>query len=205
MTADGTVSFPSVPRDRLDRRGWVLEDESVDGPFRLSGHAVARATRRFVDGATREAVRERVGVEYPWRRFDAAALALEPPLPPAADRSFLLPTIRAKTVDRFRTELQQRGFVDVRRSRTERIAVESGNRIPLARFRAVFETDTPNVAVPVVAWVGVWDGDGFRVGGGAYPTRPLGDLFAIEAPQPILAREPEDCRRELFELIGAIA
>ncbi len=204
MTADADVPFPTVPRERLERGGWALADESVETLFRLPGLSVHGATCRFRDARTAEATREFVDVDTYWRFFAATALSLDPGLPPAASRTFLLPTVRAKAVESFRSALRERGLTDVRRSRTERIALASDERVPVTGFRATFANRSPRVTVPVVAWVGVWHADGFRVGSGAYPARPLGDVLGVEDPPPVLARDAADYRDELFDLLAAV-
>lgn len=204
MTGDASVSFPSVPRHRLEREGWELFDESVETVFRLPGLSVVGGTRLFRDAATARAARDAAGVDAVWRFFFATALTFDPSLPESAARRLLSPTVRARATERFGSDLRDRGLSGVRRTGAERVRVAAGGRVSLARFRAALDPDGTDATVPVTAWIGVWHADGFRVAAGAYPDRRVADALALADPPAVLARDPAEYRAELFELIAAV-
>ena len=205
MTGSESVSFPTVPRDRLDAGGWVQSEKNAETVFQLPGVSVRGATLQFRDDATSTATTENADVEATWRFFFATALSFDPEVPPTASRAFLLPVVRARAIDRFQSTLQDSGLTDVDRVRTERRRIGFGKRVPLSRFEAALEFETSAVTVPLAGWLGAWYDDGFLVSGGAYPERPIGPLLGLDDPPPVLRREASTYRRELLELMGGVS
>lgn len=205
MTGDESISFPTVPEDRLEANGWVPAAKTVETVFELPGMSVRGATLQFRDDATSTAIAERTDVDETWRFFFATALSFEPELPPAASQAFLLPMVRARATERFRSTLRDSGLTDVERVRTERRRIGFGKRVPLSRFEAALKLETPDVTVPLAGWLGAWYDDGFLVSGGAYPERPMGSVLGLDDPSPLLRRDAATYRRELLELMGAVS
>ncbi|WP_143117719.1 hypothetical protein [Halomicrobium zhouii] len=194
-----------MPRDRLDAGGWVQSGKTVETVFELPGVSVRGATLQYRDDATSTAIAETAAVEATWRFFFATALSFEPEVPPTASRAFLLPVVRARATDRFRSTLQESGLTDVERVRTERRRIGYEKRVPLSRFEAALELETPAVTVPLGGWLGVWYDDGFLVSGGAYPERPIGAVLGLDDPPPVLQRDVVTYRRELLELMRDVS
>jgi hypothetical protein len=104
---------------------------------------------------------------------------------------------------KFRKRLENRGVTDVKRSRTERVRVRSGNRARLTRYDG---TDPIlDGGLPVTGWVGIWnDGTDFFVVTGGYPGVPLDDAFGLENAEG-LSRSPNEAQTELLNLLREVS
>jgi hypothetical protein len=193
MAAERPTSAPDVPTDRLDDGGWKLADETTDTVFELSTARVEGHTKLYEDAGLRERIRERTGVDRPWRFFFATALEFHPPLASGL-APLVTPTIVTESRRSFADDLRERGFSAVDRGRTQTIRVD-GSRARLTNFRATYplDADGETVDLQVAGWIAVWNGDGFRLAGGAYPES--GFKAVEEAGNAIAYRE------ELLELI----
>ncbi|MFB6073879.1 MAG: hypothetical protein ABEJ89_02575 [Haloarculaceae archaeon] len=198
------VTFPAVPTDRLESGGWVERDRQVETVFRLPTARVRGATLVFDDERSREALREATGLDRQVRFFFATRLHFEPPLPSGVGAAMILPSVRSASRDNFAAALRDRGLVDVSRERTERVRVNSGDRARLTRYGARLPLEG-GAETPVTGWVGAWHGDGFRVAGGAYPTRPLAETLELADPPAALARDGAAYREELLDLLRSVS
>ncbi|QGA83567.1 hypothetical protein [Halomicrobium sp. LC1Hm] len=196
--------FPSVPEQRLVDGDWTRTDETVETVFQLPGTRVEGATVLYGDERTRRAAAEYGGRDQRWRFFFATKLTFTPSLSPGIGPAMILPTVRSEANRTFKSELRDRGFESIGRGRTERVRVASGDRAKLTQYRAELPLSEPDATLPITGWVGVWHGDGFRIGAGAYPARPVADILGIDEPPAVLTRTPERYRNELIELIRAI-
>ena len=197
--------FPSVPETALDDGGWVCTDETVETVFQLPGTKVEGATLVYGDERAREAAQEYGGLDQRWRFFFATKLSFSPPLSPGVGPAMILPSVRSEANRTFKSELRDRGFESISRGRRERIRVDSGDRAKLTQYRATLPLDDHDTTLPITGWVGVWHGDGFRIGAGAYPEQPIAEILDIEAPPEILTKTSRAYRDELLDLIRAVA
>ncbi|MFB6309029.1 MAG: hypothetical protein ABEH35_06840 [Haloarculaceae archaeon] len=201
-------AFPTVPETDLADGGWNETDATVETVFQLPTASVEGATLVYDDERTRGAVREAAGIEFQWRFFFATRLTFRPPLPPGIGTAMVLPTVRSEARQAFADRLRDRGFTDIDRGARERFRVASGERARATKYRATLEPgeiggglDTP---LPVEGWVAVWNADGVRIAGGAYPARPLADVLAVsDGPAP-LDRTAGEYREELLGLIKEV-
>ncbi|PSP93694.1 hypothetical protein BRC91_08875 [Halobacteriales archaeon QS_4_62_28] len=196
--------FPSVPEDELTAGGWTCTDETVDTVFQLPGTSVEGATVVYGDERARAAAEEAVGIDQRWRFFFATSLTFTPPLSPGIGPAMILPSVRSEANQTFKTELRDRGFESISRGRSERVRVDSGDRATLKQYRAHLPLEAGNGTLPVTGWVGVWHGDGFRIGAGAYPERPITEILDIENASDALTRSSREYRDELLDLIRSI-
>ena len=199
MSTDRTTTVPVVPTERLEADGWKLADESTETVFELPTARVEGHTKLYEDAALRDRIRDRTGVDQTWRFFFATALEFHPPLAPG-----LAPLVRSSVVTEsrrsFADDLRERGFTAVDRGRTQTIRID-GNRARLTTFRATYpldaaDTDDGPVDLQVAGWLAVWNGDGFRLAGGAYPEA---GFQAVEE-----AGNASAYREELLNLVRAV-
>ncbi|WP_255197033.1 hypothetical protein [Halorarius litoreus] len=169
MSTDRTAAAPVVPTERLDSGGWELQEETTDTVFQLPTVTVEGHTLLYEDAALRERVHERTGVDQTWRFFFATALTFSPPLAPGL-APLVKSTVASEAQRTFAKDLRERGFSEVDRGRSQTIRID-GDRARLSNFRAIYplETDGRTVDLQVAGWLAVWNGDGFRLAGGAYP------------------------------------
>ena len=197
--------FPEVPEDRLASGGWTRTDETVETVFELPGTRVEGATLLYGDERTREAAAEHGDVDQRWRFFFATKLTFTPSLAPGVGPAMILPTVRSEANRTFESELRDRGFQSISRGRTERVRVDSGDRAKLTQYRAELPMAEADARLPVTGWVGVWHGDGFRIGAGAYPEESVAEILGIDDPPEVLTRPPRAYRDGLLDLIRAVA
>jgi hypothetical protein len=196
--------FPTVPEERLESGGWRRSDETVETVFQLPGTRVEGATVLYGDERTSEAAVEYGGLDQRWRFFFATKLTFTPSLSSGIGPAMILPTVRSEANRTFKSELRDRGFESISRGRTERVRVDSGDRAKLTQYQAELPMADVDATLPVTGWVGVWHGDGFRIGAGAYPEKSVAEILDIDDPPEILTRPPRAYRDELLDLIRAI-
>ncbi|ACV49291.1 MULTISPECIES: hypothetical protein [Halomicrobium] len=196
--------YPSVPERRLEDGGWTRTDATVETVFQLPGTRVEGATLLYGDERTRRAAAEHGGLDQRWRFFFATKLTFTPSLSPGIGPAMILPTVRSEANRTFKSELRDRGFESIGRGRTERVRVASGERAKLTQFRAELPMSGLDATLPIAGWVGVWHGDGFRIGAGAYPARPVAEILETDDPPEVLTRTRQQYRDELLDLIRAI-
>ena len=196
--------FPTVPEERLESGGWTRTDETVETVFQLPGTRVEGATVVYGDERTREAAAEYGELDHRWRFFFATKLTFTPSLSPGIGPAMILPTVRSEANRTFKSKLRDRGFESITRGRTERVRVDSGDRAKLTQYQAELPMEAADATLSITGWVGVWHGDGFRIGAGAYPDQSVGAVLDIDDPPEILARPPRAYRDELIALIRAI-
>jgi hypothetical protein len=185
--------FPSVPDEELTAGGWTRTDETVETVFQLPGTSVEGATVVYGDERARAAAEEAVGIDQRWRFFFATSLTFTPALSPGIGPAMILPSVRSEANRTFKRELRDRGFESISRGRSERVRVDSGDRAKLKQYRARLPLGGTDATLPVTGWVGVWHGDGFRIGAGAYPERPVAEILDIEDPPAVLERAATNC------------
>jgi hypothetical protein len=195
----GTPEYPSVPSEKLT--DWELVEEGTETVFKLPAARVVGATRQYEDEQMRRAVREATDgtIDHKFRFFAATKLGFDPMLPPGTLPSMILPTMQSEARKKFKRRLENRGVTDIRRARTERMRVRSGNRARLTRYDG---TDpVVDGGLPVTGWVGVWnDGTDFYVVTGGYPGVPLADALGVDNGRS-LDRTPNEAQTELFDLL----
>jgi len=196
--------FPVVPEERLAAGGWTRTDETVETVFQLPGTSVEGATLLYGDEQAREAAEEYGGLDQRWRFFFATKLTFSPPLSPGIGPAMILPSVRSEANRTFKSELRDRGFESISRGRRERVRTDSGDRVRLTQYRAELPMRDGSVTLPIAGWVGVWHGDGFRIGAGAYPERPIAEILGIDDPPEPLTKPSAEYRDELLDLIRAI-
>ena len=206
MAGDSSRQMPSVPASRLD--GWTRTDASSETVFSLPTAKVVGHTVVYEDSALRGAVREATdgAVDRTWRFFFATRLSFTPPLPPGVGPMAVLSTVRSKAESEFADILAERGFRDVSSGGQQRLRVDSGDRARLRNFSATLDAPCPDGTtreLPLEGWLAVWTTGGeFRLAGGAYPTRPLGDALDIDLPA--VPSEPGAFRDDLIGLIRGV-
>jgi len=201
--SDGRL--PAVPDSRLD--GWTRTEAYSETVFELSAVSVDGHTVLYEDDRLRTAVREATGVDRMWRFFFATRLEFSPSLPPGVGPMAVFSTVASQSDDRFVDILDDRGFRSVSRGRRERVRVETGDRARLRRYNAALtvETDDDRIDLPTAGLLAVWTVDGeFRLAGGAYPSRPLADVLAVEDAEGDIAAGEERFREDLLGLIRAV-
>jgi hypothetical protein len=205
------VPPPRVPSEYVD--GWERVESSVERLFGVEGADVRGHTVVYEDRTLRTAVREAAGgcVDRTWRFVFATRLGFRPPLPPGA-RPVILPAVRRQATHAFRDDLRDRGVAPVEVGRRDRVRTDSGER---RRVRQVTGSVTTSAGtVPVEGWVGVSDGDGLHVAGGAYPGRSLADVLDVavgegaasgtRANRALLRRDPAADREHLLGFVTAV-
>lgn len=208
---------PTVPTDRLATDGWTEVDREHRTRFELPTMRVVGHTVVYEDARLREAVRERIGLDRPWRFFFATRLEFVPPLAPGIGPAMVRPTVVTEARREFADDLRNRGFTDVRRGKRQRVRVETGDRADLTKFGARYRIDPADVEapndgtnganrvrdLPVAGWIAVWVRRGeFRLAGGVYPETGLDDAFDVDDDR--LDLDPGAARDALLELIRAV-
>jgi hypothetical protein len=182
------------PVDRLAADGWVLTESSTETLFSLPAATVEGHTRLYADPDLRERVREGGGPDHVWRFFFATAVEFDPSLSPGLG-PMVKPSVVTESARRFERDLRERGFEDLDRGRRQNVRVRSGERARLTGVSASYPLDGETVAVR--GYIAVWQDDGFRLAGGAYPESGLEGFLG----------EPVDAagyRNELLELVRAV-
>ncbi|WP_255150736.1 hypothetical protein [Halorarius halobius] len=196
MSPDRSADAPTVPSDRLEQGGWELRDDLVETVFQLPTATVTGHTLLYEDSGLREQVREATGLDRPWRFFFATALAFQPSLAPGI-APLISSTVAREARKEFATDLEERGFRNVERGRTERVRID-GNRARLTTYRATYpvEADDAETELQVTGHLAVWNGDGYRLAGGVYPEAGLDDVTdGVDASA---------YREELLDLIRSV-
>lgn len=185
--------LPTVPADRLDAGGWMLDEHTTETVFSLPTTRIEGHTALYQQPEIRDRIREQFACDLPWRFFFATRLTFNPPLSPGIGPLSLFPTVLASARKEFVADLRDRGFEDIDRGRTQRARTESGDRLRLTKYTARFEAS--EIVAGIEAWFGVWIHDGeFRLAGGAYPTSGLSGVDL----------DPSNYRAELLGLIRAV-
>jgi hypothetical protein len=190
-------SPPALPADRL--AGWRQVADTTERPFEAGPVAVTARTLVYEDARLGETVRDRTGVDGPWRFFFASRLAIRPATSPsAALRRLVVEGARRGFVER----LRDRGFEAP--SEAERRTIRVGDAdASLTGYDAACRFGP--LRLSVAGWLAVWSTDGrYLVAGGAYPTAVVDD----EADGDLAASlsdvvEPDRFRQELFSLLRA--
>ena len=182
------------PLARLERGGWTLSEETTETLFSLPTARVEGHTRLYEDPALREAIHEAGGPDHVWRFFFATAVTFVPPLGPGVG-PMIRPTVVSEAKRRFADDLRDRGFEDVRKGSTQSYRVESG-KARITPFGASYPVEGGDIGVR--GYLAVWQDDGFRLAGGAYPES---GLAAILGERPAGA---DSYREELLALIRSV-
>jgi hypothetical protein len=189
------VSFPDLP-DLGEE--WSLVERERETLFALPTSRVRGYTVVYEDGPLREAVtREAPEAEdHPWRFLFATRLEFVPPLAPGIGPASMYPTVLSEARRSFARDLAERGFIDVDRSRGERMRTRTGTRARLSKYTARLPVEFADESIPVEAWLAVFVvGSEFRLAGGAFPTSlPV----AVEVDR-------SRYRNELLDLIRNVA
>jgi hypothetical protein len=117
----------------------------------------------------------------------------------------MYPTVATEAADAFVERLADRGFEDVRRARSERVRVDTGERARLRKYTARFDPGGDRPELDVEGWTALWVRNGeFLLAGGAYPTRGLAELLdgVPEERRPDVS--PSSFRNELLALIRSV-
>jgi hypothetical protein len=212
------VMMPSVPEERLAAGGWTLVEETSETRFELPTMRVVAHTRLYEDAELREAVRDRVGIDRPWRFFFATRLAFRPSLAPGIGPAMVYSTVSSEAKREFAADLAERGFKDVSRGRNQRMRTETGDRASLTKYDASYRLDPAGGdstgersgtgsgdrrTIPVTGWLAIWiHENAFRLAGGAYPERSLAGVLDVADERLDSGRETY--REELLDLIRAV-
>lgn len=200
--------MPSVPEEQLAEGGWSPVEETTEVMFEIAAVRVEGHTLLYDDATLREAITAAAdGLDGPWRFFFATRLAFVPPLSPGVGPAMLLGTVTSEARRSFAADLEDRRFRSVERRRTERTRTDTGDRVRLTNYTAEYTVVRPGgdqYELALDGWLGVWVHEGgFRIAGGAYPTRGFDALLAgigADASAPP-ARE---YREELLDLITGV-
>jgi hypothetical protein len=208
------VPPPRVPSEDVD--GWDRVETSVERLFGVDGADVRGHTVVYEDRQLRRAAREAAGgcADRTWRFVFATRLDFRPPLPPGAE-PVILPAVRQRATRAFRDDLRDRGVAAVEVGRRERLRTDSGERRRIRQVTGSVRTSAGTV--PVEGWVGVSDGDGLHVAGGAYPGRSLADALDVavgagadtgsdgeQGDRALLRRDPGAHREHLLGFVIAV-
>jgi hypothetical protein len=199
--------MPTVA-ESLVADGWALSEQTSETVFKLSAASITGHTRVYEDERLRTVVREATDGELDrtWRFFFAMRLSFSPSLPPGVGPMAVFGTVASEADKTFVSDLQERGFRDVSKSRRERIRVDSSDRARLRTYSATVDVDIPGEGVrplDTAGFMAVWTTDGsFRLAGGAYPRTPLDEFLDVEDER--LATDPQGFREELLDLIRGV-
>lgn len=202
--------WPTVPEAVLERGGWALYERREEVLFRSPTARIDGYTLVYEAEPLRAAVREATdgALDRPWRFVFVTGLAFTPPLVPGVGPATWLPTIRTEARRAFAADLEERGFVDVTRSRGTSFVAVSGDRLRPDRFTAthlVEREGRERTPVRVEAWLTVRArSDRFRLAGGAYPARGFGAVFDDEERAALPSLDGERFRSELFGLLRRV-
>lgn len=223
--ADG---YPEVATAELEANGWARRVRSESEVFRTptaaiightvlyddadlrtalsdAGHASLLAGEQSEDGERMIDTGETDGGL--WRFFFATALSFRPPLAPGIGPASMRPTVVSEARRSFVSDLEARGFEDVERGRSQRVRTETRDRARLQKVTATypFGSDAPVAALDVEGWIAVWATSGsFRIAGGAYPIRGLGELLAERPAEERPETDPTAYRNELLDLLRSV-
>jgi hypothetical protein len=226
-----SVMMPSVPEERLTAGGWTLAEETSETRFELPTMRVVAHTRLYEDAELREAARDRLRTDRPWRFFFATRLEFRPPLAPGIGPAMVRPTVSMEAKREFAADLERRDFEDVSRGRDQRMRTATGDRASLTKYDASYRLDPANGAnstdemnetnetsetnegsgtgrddrghLPVTGWLAIWTHENaFRLAGGAYPERSFADVLGVADDRLDSGREAY--REELLTLIRAV-
>ncbi|MFC7226160.1 hypothetical protein N0B31_01990 [Salinirubellus salinus] len=182
------------PRDRLERGGWTLSEDTTETLFSLPTARVEGHTRLYEDPELREAIREAGGPDHVWRFFFATDVTFEPPLGPGVG-PMIQPSVTSEAKRRFADDLRDRGFEDVKKGSTQSYRVD-GSRARITPFGARYPVEGGEIGIR--GYLAVWRDGGFRLAGGAYPDS---GLEAVLGETPAGA---EAYRDELLALIRSV-
>jgi hypothetical protein len=196
-----TVGRAGEPLDRLEAGGWELDAETTETLFSLPTATVEGHTCLYEDPTLRAAVREAGGPDHVWRFFFATAVEFSPSLSPGM-APIIKPSVVTESARRFEKDLRERGFRNVTRGSRQNVRVQSGERARLTDFKGSYplSSGTEDRSVAVRGYLAVWEDDGFRLAGGAYPESGLMDLLAGSDVTP----DGNRYREELLTLIRAV-
>lgn len=190
---------PELPERLLSDGGWSLLEQREETLARLPTARVEGVTHVYEDDALRERVADATGVDRTWRFCFATRVVFSPPLAPGVGTAMVRPMVASEARTAFVDDLEARGFVDVRRGRSERVRSEAGERIRLRSYRGRLPVEGETLGVE--GWLGVWSVDGeFRIAGGAYPT-DLGGFASDAVDVPDRTR----CRDELLRFVRSVS
>jgi hypothetical protein len=193
-----------IPAVTGDLSGWERADAYAETVFRLPTASVEGHTVLYEDRRLSEALDD-VGFDGPWRFLFATRLTFVPPLAPGIGPASMYPTVATEAADAFVERLADRGFEDVRRARSERVRVDTGERARLRKYTARFDPGGDRPELDVEGWTALWVRNGeFLLAGGAYPTRGLAELLdgVPEERRPDVS--PSSFRNELLALIRSV-
>jgi hypothetical protein len=108
------------------------------------------------------------------------------------------PSVVTESARRFKRDLRDRGFEGVKRGSRQNVRVRSGARARLTDFRGRYPLEEGSVDVR--GYLAVWEDDGFRLAGGAYPEAGLESLLAGGDVTP----DGNRYRDELLTLVRAV-
>jgi hypothetical protein len=222
--SNGEGGYPSVPRQRLEIRGWELHSRTEETVFRIPAAAVIGHALVY-RGATLQAAMAAAGVgdllagsgdgdgylidvdDGLWRFFFATALSFQPSLPPVVGAASIRPIVAREARRSFIRDLEARGFERVESGAGQRLRTESGERARLRKITATRPLDAASTPerIDIEGWIAAWDANGsFRIAGGAHPVDGIDALVASlpDAERP--STDPSQFRDELLELIGAV-
>ncbi len=181
------------PTGRLTAAGWVLDEDTTETLVELPGVRVEGRTRVYQDEALREAFATAGAPDQIWRFVFVTRLAFEPSLP-AGLTTAIKSRIVAAATGRFESDLDGRGFEDIRQGTNQQFRHPAATAT-LTPFQASYPlADLPDIEVG--GYLAVWEDEGFRLAGGAYPRL---ETAPIEPDS-----EKEGFRSELFDLIRAV-
>ncbi|MFB6117080.1 hypothetical protein [Halosegnis sp.] len=175
--------WPTIPTERLGD-GWEQVDRTEERVFGLPTAEVIGRTVVYGDGP----LRERLAADVT-RFLFATALEFQPPLPPGAGQ-LVASTVATSAREAFLDDLRDRGFRDLSAQSQGRMRVDSGARARLTSVRGRYEAG--GESFDVTGWLAVWNADGFRLAGGAYPAAGPG------------VEEDSGFREDLFEFVRAV-
>lgn len=220
---DADDGYPTVPRERLEARGWELHSRTEETVFRIPaatviGHALVYGDAELQASMSAAGVEDLLASsggdgrlietnERLWRFFFATALSFQPSLPPIVGAASIRPMVARTARQSFIDDLEARGFERVESGTSQRLRTESGDRARLRKITATFQFDAdgPPDRIDIEGWIAAWDVNGsFRIAGGAHPVNGVDVLVASlpDAERP--ATDPERFREGLLELIRAV-
>lgn len=147
------------PRVTGDLEGWTEADRRTETVFRLPTATIEGHTLLYEDENGDG------GLDGAWRFFFATRLTFSPPLAPGIGPASVYPTVASESAREFADRLEERGFEDVDRGRSQRVRVDTGERARLRKYTARYEPD----GLDVEGWTAVWvHGGEFLFSGGAF-------------------------------------
>ncbi|MFB6082004.1 MAG: hypothetical protein ABEJ67_04200 [Halanaeroarchaeum sp.] len=227
--AIGAVAAPVVPRDRLDRGGWELQQESQETVFKQSFGPVTVVAKAhsltYSDVALRRAVAQKTlgAVDAQMALFSATRIQFDP------DLTGLPVGVVDRTEEAARQQFVQRmrkaGLRNVTREKTGTLEVDTGESARLTSYTAEFPFDGVSFPVTedqtvtisgapltVAGDLAVWrHGGSVLVAGGAYPAENFAKTTTEELSSAItvtvdidLGLTPDSYRQEVRGLMTAV-